>query len=90
MSLPDHDPTEVTRLLSSLRAGSAEAEARLYELVRDHLRRLASARLRNRASGALDDDQTVTKEEIVEHLFYQILNLTQAVFLRVTPNAVSA
>ena len=48
------------------------------------------ARLRNRASGALDDDQTVTKEEIVEHLFYQILNLTQAVFLRVTPNAVSA
>ena len=51
---------------------------------------IPKARLRNRASGALDDDQTVTKEEIVEHLFYQILNLTQAVFLRVTPNAVAA
>ena len=51
---------------------------------------IPKARLRNRASGALDDDQTVTKEEIVEHLFYQILNLTQAVFLMVTPNAVAA
>ena len=43
------------------------------------------ARLRNRASGALDDDQTVTREEIVEHLFYQVLNVTQMVFLRIAP-----
>ena len=43
------------------------------------------ARLRNRASGALDDDQTVTREEIVEHLFYQVLNVTQMVFLRLAP-----
>ena len=43
------------------------------------------ARLRNRASGPLDDDQTVTREEIVEHLFYQVLNVTQMVFLRLAP-----
>lgn len=48
------------------------------------------ARLRNRASGALDDDQTVTREEIVEHLFYQALNLTQVLFLRLAPNVAAA
>ena len=48
------------------------------------------ARLRNRASGALDDDQTVTREEIVEHLFYQALNVTQVVFLRLAPIVAAA
>lgn len=44
------------------------------------------ARLRNRASGALDDDQTVTREEIIEHLFYQALNVMQVLFIRLTPD----
>jgi hypothetical protein len=38
-------------------------------------------RVRNVASGALDEDQTVTREEMLEHAFYQLLNLAQALFL---------
>ena len=38
-------------------------------------------RVRNIASGALDEDQTVTREEMLEHAFYQLLNLAQALFL---------
>ena len=37
--------------------------------------------MRNVASGALDEDQTVTREEMLEHAFYQLLNLAQALFL---------
>jgi hypothetical protein len=37
--------------------------------------------VKNRASGALDDDATVTHAEMVEHAFYQVLNLVQIVYL---------
>ena len=39
-------------------------------------------RLRNAASGALDANQTVTREEITEHAFYQLFNLIQVFYLR--------
>lgn len=38
-------------------------------------------RVRNKASGPLDPDQTVTFEEMLEHAFYQALNLCQVAFL---------
>ena len=38
-------------------------------------------RVRNKASGPLDPDQTVTFEEMLEHSFYQALNLCQVAFL---------
>lgn len=38
-------------------------------------------RVQNKASGPLDPDQTVTFEEMLEHSFYQALNLCQVVFL---------
>ena len=41
----------------------------------------AERRVRNVASGALDADQTVTFEEMLEHSFYQMLNLAQILYL---------
>eukprot|EP00750_Incisomonas_marina_P033004 INCI9517.3.p1 GENE.INCI9517.3~~INCI9517.3.p1 ORF type:complete len:331 (-),score=33.88 INCI9517.3:810-1802(-) len=41
----------------------------------------AHARVKNLASGTLDKDQTVTFEEMIEHSFYQGLNVAQAVYL---------
>lgn len=38
-------------------------------------------RVQNKASGPLDPDQTVTFEEMLEHSFYQALNLCQVAFL---------
>jgi hypothetical protein len=43
----------------------------------------AHARVKNLASGTLDADQTVTFEEMLEHSFYQGLNVAQAVCVRV-------
>lgn len=40
--------------------------------------RAAHSRVRNVASGALDDDATVTFSEMIEHSFYQGQNLVQA------------
>jgi hypothetical protein len=37
--------------------------------------------VRNRASGTLDEDATVSYDEMVEHVFYQGINLFQALFL---------
>jgi hypothetical protein len=37
--------------------------------------------VRNRASGTLDEDATVTYDEMIEHAFYQGLNLAQALFV---------
>jgi hypothetical protein len=37
--------------------------------------------IKNKASGVLDEDATVTYSEMIEHVFYQGLNLTQIVFL---------
>jgi hypothetical protein len=37
--------------------------------------------VRNRASGTLDEDATVSYDEMVEHAFYQGVNLFQALFL---------
>jgi hypothetical protein len=51
---------------------------------RDFGRAHASARVKNVASGALDEDDTVTREEMLEHAFYQGLNLAQVLFLRAT------
>lgn len=39
----------------------------------------------NRASGALDKDATVTAGEMLEHAFYQVLNLLQAGYLHCLP-----
>ena len=41
----------------------------------------SSSRLANVASGALDKDQTVTYSEMLEHSFYQIINVIQALLL---------
>ena len=41
-------------------------------------------RVNNRASGALDEDATVTHAEMVEHAFYQALNGVQATHLHAT------
>ena len=38
-------------------------------------------KLKNIASGALDDKSTVTYNEMLEHAFYQILNVVQVLFL---------
>jgi hypothetical protein len=38
-------------------------------------------RVVNRASGALDEDATVTHDEMMEHAFYQALNLVQVAYL---------
>ena len=37
--------------------------------------------IKNFASGTLDEHATVTYDEMIEHSFYQILNLIQAIFL---------
>jgi hypothetical protein len=37
--------------------------------------------VRNRASGTLDEDATVSYDEMIEHAFYQVLNLCQALFV---------
>ena len=37
--------------------------------------------VKNKASGTLDEDATVTYSEMVEHGFYQIVNLTQILYL---------
>ena len=48
-----------------------------YDFRRAHEER----RVKNVASGALDADQTVTFEEMLEHSFYQGINLVQVVYL---------
>ena len=45
------------------------------------------ARINNAASGALDDASTITVGEMLEHSFYQIINLVQIVFIHTTPSA---
>ena len=42
-------------------------------------------RVRNDASGPLDDDATVTQEEMYEHAFFQVINLTQIAWLHAAP-----
>ena len=37
--------------------------------------------VKNKASGVLDREATVTYNEMIEHVFYQILNLVQILFL---------
>jgi hypothetical protein len=44
----------------------------------------------NRASGALDADATVTHAEMVEHAFYQGLNLVQILYLHALPRVRAA
>jgi hypothetical protein len=46
--------------------------------------------VKNVASGALDEDDTVTREEMLEHAFYQSLNLAQVLFLRATTSTSTA
>lgn len=41
----------------------------------------AHAHIQNVASGPLDVDATVTYDEMIEHLFYQVLNVAQIIFL---------
>lgn len=41
----------------------------------------APDKVRNVASGALDKDQTVTTSEMTEHVFYQGLNVAQALYM---------
>ncbi|GAB5373201.1 hypothetical protein AAMO2058_001730000 [Amorphochlora amoebiformis] len=43
----------------------------------------AHKRVRNRASGTLEHDSTVTFSEMIEHSFYQALNLVQILFLHI-------
>lgn len=42
-------------------------------------------KVKNEASGVLDTDATVTQSEMVEHSFYQLLNLVQISFLHAVP-----
>ena len=43
------------------------------------------SRIKNVASGALDEASTITLSEMVEHLFYQCLNLVQIIYLHLAP-----
>ncbi|KNC46221.1 uncharacterized protein AMSG_02672 [Thecamonas trahens ATCC 50062] len=43
------------------------------------------ARIANAASGTLSERAVVTTAEMVEHVFYQLLNLAQAVFIALVP-----
>lgn len=47
----------------------------------------AHRRVRNEASGTLDEAATVTVSEMLEHSFYQLLNLVQVTFLHASPRA---
>ena len=41
----------------------------------------AHAQVQNRASGALEQEATITYSEVLEHSFYQMLNIAHIVFL---------
>ena len=41
----------------------------------------SGAHIKNTASGVLDEDATVTYSEMIEHVYYQLLNLVQIIFL---------
>ena len=47
----------------------------------------AHDRVRNEASGTLDKEATVTRSEMIEHSFYQGLNLVQVAYLHCLPTA---
>ena len=46
----------------------------------------AHKHVRNEASGVLDQTATVTVAEMLEHCFYQLLNLVQALYLHAPPH----
>lgn len=43
----------------------------------------SGSHIKNTASGVLDEDATVTYSEMIEHVYYQLLNLVQVVFLHI-------
>jgi len=57
--------------------GTLTALTAAYDFRKAHQR----AKTTTDASGALDADKTVTTDEMVEHAFYQMLNLAQVMFL---------
>ena len=61
-------------------AGTALTLTAAYDFKHAH----TEDRVQNKASGPLDPDQTVTHEEMLEHSFYQMLNLCQITFLHLT------
>jgi hypothetical protein len=67
-------------------AGVVLALTAAFEFKDPHLER----RVRNVASGPLDPDQTVTHEEMLEHAFYQGLNLAQIAFLHLAASSAAS
>jgi hypothetical protein len=47
------------------------------------------SRARNIASGTLDENATVTVSEMIEHSFYQMLNIFQALYVHIIESFVS-
>eukprot|EP00466_Bigelowiella_natans_P010047 jgi/Bigna1/90330/estExt_fgenesh1_pg.C_670084 len=45
-------------------------------------------RVTNEASGTLDEDATVTYDEMIEHSFYQGLNLAQIIYIHLVPEVI--
>ena len=43
------------------------------------------ANVKNQASGVLEEEATITQDEMIEHAFYQLLNLLQAGYLHCLP-----
>ncbi|HEY1938493.1 MAG TPA: sigma-70 family RNA polymerase sigma factor [Candidatus Angelobacter sp.] len=59
---------EVTRLLLDLRSGNEEAEARLFVLLHDELRRMAASRLRNERR-----DHTLQPTALVNEVYLRVV-----------------
>eukprot|EP00040_Diaphanoeca_grandis_P022287 m.119444 g.119444 ORF g.119444 m.119444 type:complete len:444 (+) comp28735_c1_seq3:255-1586(+) len=65
--------------------GVALAWTAAVEFGRVHADETVVRRTRQSASGALDVNATVTKSEMIEHVFYQLLNLFQAILVHSLP-----
>lgn len=67
-----YQPGEVTQLLKELRAGKADAEAKLIPLVYEELRRLASHYLRGERA-----DHTLQPTALVHEAYIRLTKLRQ-------------
>ena len=73
-----HTPDTRKRFTSSAGSGllgTALTLSAAFDFQRAH------AHVQNRASGALEQDATITYSEMMEHSFYQMLNIAHIVFL---------
>ena len=80
----------ISAIASSARGASSGVPPLLFDVVLGALgvaltltaaREFGHKNVRNRASGTLDEDATVSYDEMIEHAFYQGLNLAQALFV---------